>query len=347
MKKTAVLLAGLLLVSGTVFAEGWEVSQAELETTFNVVDSENGMNVKNGDIDFDFQLTKEVKEGASANIELAADEDGNDELSGGFEATEGDFSVSIAAIYNLGLSSKGLTVKGEDGNYIKWNVMGNADMVLGLHPYGVNTEWDEDTFEAFKTNNGSSMEDDGAVTLAITVNETTSATVTMVMVDGDTAENATALKVEGSTKAGDISINGYFATISEVTGVSTDQTAMGVAGSMPMGDLTLSGEFNTETIGDNDAKVGLFAKAALAMAEMNGYGRTAYAEFTSLNDQVDTAAGATTEIEAGLELTQGSFTVTPKVNIKSAENKVYGEDEKGTNQADSATTVGLTVAYSL
>ena len=193
----------------------------------------------------------------------------------GFEATEGDFSVSIAAVYNPGLSTDGFTVKGEDGNYVKWNVMGNANMVLGLHPYGVNTEWDNDTFESFKKNNNNTMEEDGAVTLAITVNETTDAKVTVVMIEGDsTTENATALKVEGSTKAGEIYIDGYFVTFSEFKGASVDQTAMGVAASMPMGDLTLSGEFNTETNDDADAAVGLFAKAAFAMGEMNGYGRT-------------------------------------------------------------------------
>jgi hypothetical protein len=352
MKKTAVLLAGLLLVSGTVFAEGWDVSRANMEASFNVLDSVNGMNVSNGDTDLNVKLSKELKEGVSAFIEIEADEADEatpNAIATGINVSEGDFTVQIKGELAVDpAEGSDFNAGNTDGTYVKWNVMGSENAVLGLHPWGVNTEWDNDTFEAFRFNNGANMEEEGAVTYALTVNETTSATATWVVIDAAMGENANAFKVEGSTKAGEIAIDAYFGMVAEVEGVTTDQTAMGVYATMPMGSLTLSGEFNTETIADADAKVGMFAKAALAMAEMNGYGRTAYASFKSLNDIVAAnGGGASTEMEAGLELTQGSFTVTPKVVMVTDEDKVFGEDEGAIGDADSTTTVGLTIGYSL
>ena len=75
-------------------------------------------------------------------------------------------------------------------------------------------------------------------------------------------------------------------------------------------------------------------------------GKTQNEEAGAIKKVNDSDPGALTEIEAGLELTQGSFTVTPKVIISSADNKVFNEEEESTG-TDSSTVVGLTIGYSL
>jgi hypothetical protein len=365
MKKTAVLLAGLLLVTGTVFAEGWEVTGAAVEGTLNIIDTQNGMDMTDGDVDLVIKTTKEVKEGASAYVELnfENESESNSDIGFGFSVTEGDFFATIGAKLELTSNEVGtwdhdndtktkeitlssssklkLVTKDGDSTYLGWYVMGNKDMKLTVYPYEVaGMSWDNDTWESF-TGNGSE-----GFAFAYTVAEGTTVTAKWAMFENANAVNHDAFKFELATKVAGASVDAYFATRPENTDAKVKaDTAMGAKASMPMGDLTVSGEFNTETIDDGDAKTGLFAKVAYAMGDINGYATTPYASFKTLNEYVDTAAGATTETEAGVTLAQGSFSVKPKVVIKTAENKKFKQEDD--TDTDTATTAGITFAYSM
>jgi hypothetical protein len=353
MKKTAVLLAGLLLVTGTVFAEGWEVTGADVSGTLNIVDTQSGMDMEDGDAYLGLEMVKEGDFGTlTFTAEFDKDGDTGEAVDIAYSKTEGDFSVGLGAAIDFSgddtSSSVGLTTDANSDTYLAWQVMGSEDMKLTVYPFEVDgMSWDEDTWESFTGNGGEGF------ALAVTLAEDTTVTAKWAMDEQSTDTNANAFKFELSTKVSDISIDAYLGMRPEVdaeissTNDVTSMTAMGAKASMTMDSLTLNGEFNTQTEDEGDALVGIYAKASLAMDEINGYATTAYASFTSLNEYVDTAAGATTEIEAGVTLAQGSFSVTPKIVLETAENDVYGEEETGANATDSATTIGVEFAYSM
>jgi hypothetical protein len=303
------------------------------------------MNLEEGDVDLNIGWTKEIKEGVSATIEVASDENTNADMGVSFKAVEGDFTAAFGAQWEVNTGNTVFQTKENDGTYLAWNVMGNANTVLSLYPYELDTEWDKDTFEAFK------YETQG-VKYMVKLNDTTTVTGKMTIADGDTTtENVNAYKGEVSTKLGEIAVDAYIGVRGETAAKKDDVTAMGAYVTMPMGNLTLDAEFNTQTVGEADAAVGMFAKVSMAMAEMNGYMPTAYASFKTLNEEVgktvnSSAAGAYTKTEAGVALSQGSFTVTPKVILESADKKVFGEEDKAA-ATDAATRVALTMAYSL
>jgi hypothetical protein len=348
MKKTAVLLAGLLLVTGTVFAEGWEVTGAAVEGTLNIVDTVDGMDMEDGDANLTIGMTKEgdfgklaaeytfdkVAEGYGTAVELT------------YSKTEGDFGVQLGADVSFaGTSPVEFQTNEDSDTFLTWQVMGSEDMKLTVYPFEVDgMTWEEDTFDSFMAAENSGE----GIAFAMTVAEGTTVTAKMTMNENGSNVNHSAYKFELATKVGEASVDAYFATRPENddAGVTAD-TAMGAKASMPMGNLTLSGEFNTETIDDGDALTGLFAKASMAMDEMNGYTPTAYASFKSLNEYVDAdGGGALTEIEAGVKMAQGSFYVTPKFVITTSEDEVYAlEDDTDTEK--SKMTAGVTFGYSM
>jgi hypothetical protein len=360
MKKTAVLLAGLLLVTGTVFAEGWSITDANVEGSFYIVDTQNGMNMTNGDVDLEVESSKDLGDGKSAFIELNFDENTESDIDFGFEVTEGDFFASIGAQLaltdadsdgdNSDAAALELKTKDGDSTYLGWYVMGNQDMKLTVYPYEIaDMSWDNDTWESFTEIN------DGGFALAMTLAEDTTATFKWAVKDNTTSANVNAFKGELSTKVSGISLDAYLGLVPEVDEDTTKQdgiTAMGVYATMTMDALTLKGEFNTSTTGDADAAVGLFAKAALALDEMNGYATTAYASFKNLNEQALVADGNSsygetyTEIEAGVELSQGSFTVKPKIVMGTADAKAFSVDND-TDKEKAFTKIGVTFGYDM
>jgi hypothetical protein len=376
MKKTAVLLAGLLLVTGTVFAEGWELTGATVEGTLNVIDTENGMNMDSGDNNLSFEM---AKEGDFGKLTFGADFDEGDDAGTGIDVsyskTEGDFTASYGASISFAEDN---TVDGSDtgvafssdadsDTYLQWAVMGSEEMTLTVYPFEVDgMSWDNDTFESFAALSYTAAADGTLTTtgtglpgfaFAMDLAEDTTVTAKVAIQDNDTSKNVTVLKGEVSTKVSGISLDAFVGIVGEDSDANQESvTAMGAKASMTMDALTIAGEFNTETYSDEDAAVGIYAKASLAMDEMNGYTPTAYASFKNLNemavavdegDLTNSYGESYTEIEAGVKLAQGSFYVTPKIVIESSDADAFGEEEEGTAKTNTATRIGVTLGYSM
>jgi hypothetical protein len=364
MKKTAVLLAGLLLVTGTVFAEGWEVSKANIEGTFDLIDTQEGSGFSNGDIDLDLKWSKEVKEGLTYSATIEANESGADSIAVGAEIAEGDFTAAIAMDYNPGLSADGFNVDAGDGNYIGWNVMGMEELNLAMYPYDVaGWDWDEDTFV---------VDTDGnipGIKATYKLAEETTVKFLYGTADNDNLVNDTYMRADLSTKVSGISLDAY--SLIKAEKAKNDDTneskedgamALGAKASIGIEALTISGELNTVAYKGTDDKgkaedqmaMGLFAKAEYSMGDMNGYATTPYASFKNLNEYVSNvdsdATDDYTKIEAGVKLVQGSFTVTPKLIMESTKAKTFTEELKSAGANDkvkSATRIALTFGYSM
>jgi len=350
MKKTAVLLAGLLLVTGTVFAEGWDVSKANVEGTFNVIDTQKGMNMSAGDVDLRFKATKEVKEGMTSFVEAKFDEDKENDIDFGLTVTEGDFTAAIGAqvtIDGQAAAGKSLTLQtnNSDQTYLAWNVMGSESTVLTMYPYAIaDMSWDNETWETFIP-----ATDVPGFKLAMDLAEGTKAAAKVGVYDNDQAKNVYVLKGEFSTSVSGVSLDAYVGlkTEDDSTTAKDQVTAMGVLAKMSLSDaLKVEGEFNTEKTGDADAAVGMYAKVSSTLAEMNGYVPTAYAKAKMFNKYQDTAKGAYTELEGGVKMVQGSFTVTPKVKFTTAENKVFNLEDDNSKEK-TASSIGITFGYEM
>jgi hypothetical protein len=377
MKKTAVLLAGLLLVTGTVFAEGWELTGADVSGTFNLIDTETGMNMDAGDNALSFEMTKE---GDFGSVSFGADFDEGDDAGTGIDVTysktEGDFSVGLGATIDFAEDNDvdgsdtgvAFSTDGDSDTYLAWNVMGSEEMTLTVYPFEVDgMSWDNDTFESFAALSYTADATTGELTtsgtglpgfaFAMDLAEDTTVTAKLAIKDGDTTtKNVTVLKGEVSTKVSGVSLDAFVGIVGEDSDANQEAvTAMAAKASMTMDALTLAGEFNTETYSDEDAAVGIYAKASLAMDEMNGYTPTAYASFKNLNemavavdegDMSNSYGESYTEIEAGVKLAQGSFYVTPKIVMYSSDADGFTEEDE-TSVTNSAVELGVTFGYSM
>ena len=94
MKRTATLLAGLLLVTGTVFAAEWSVTGARVETNTTLVDTQNGVGgVDGGDLDLEVKAEKTGAYG-TVGLVLQNDKDDDTDLRITYSKTEGDWTVA-------------------------------------------------------------------------------------------------------------------------------------------------------------------------------------------------------------------------------------------------------------
>jgi hypothetical protein len=349
MKKTATLLAGLLLVTGTVFAGEWTVSSATVEGTLNVIDTQYGaLSTDAGDLNFTVKSEKEGDFG-KLTAELGLDkksEDNSFKLT--YMKTEGDFTVATSAklITTSKTANSGNwaleTQEGSD-SYIKWNVMGSETVSATYYPWEVDgMSWDNDTWESF-TGYGNP-----GLAVAVKLSDSTDFTTKLSVANGDsTTKNKYAVKGEFNTKMDSVTVNAYGAYAT-----NDKQMAMGAKASMTLSDaLTVNGEFNTSKKDKDDAFVGMFAKVSSKLEDMNGYTPTAYASVKYLNkdaansDEGD-SNGALTELEGGLALAQGSFTITPKVVLTSREEKDFGKEDS-TDMSKTRTKLGVNFKYSM
>lgn len=357
MKRTATLVAGLLLVTGTVFASEWKMTGATVEGTFDLVNTQNGaLNSNGGDLNLTFKTEKEFTVG-TVGVEAKfnkSEEDNAVKLT--YSKTEGDFTVatsakileakdtnsSVTSVKEAGaISFK--TAEGSD-TYIKWNVMGSKTTSLTFYPYEVDgMNWDKDTFVSFDNSNNKGgfklATKIGASDLAIKFSEK----------DGDSkTENKYSVKGELSTKVSTASI-----TAAAGMSTSTGTTFAAAKVEMPVAKFTVIGEVNVENMDTyKDAKFGMFAKGSYKMPVMNGYTPTAYASFKSVSSP-DLKATPTTDeaitkttTELGLGLNKGSFTITPKAVLEAADKNAYDKEksENGTTEK-SATKLAVTVKY--
>lgn len=349
MKRTATLLAGLLLVTGTVFAGEWSVTGARVETNTVLVDTQNGVGgVNGGDLDLEVKAEKAGAYG-TVGLVLQNDKDDDTDLRITYSKTEGDWSVATEALLvdsNGDLLGQNKTDEGNmnkgDGTYIKWNVMGSKTTTLTVYPYEVGgLSWDNDTWESFKSD---ARHNEGGLVVATKVGASDVTVRYAVGKDESTDKNQYTLKGELATKVGTAKLN---AAVGYGSGYKTTMAAAKVE--MPVSKFTVNAELNTQKTDDADTAVGAFVKGSYKLAAINGYNPTAYASFLMLNEEaaaLDGTAAAYTEIEAGLGLNKGSFTVTPKVVINNSDEEIYGK-ENSDDLEKAAMVAKLTVTFKM
>lgn len=347
MKRTATLVAGLLLVTGTVFgASEWKASEGKVQGTFNLVNTGKGaLQSEGNDLYLKFRTEKDFGNAGLVGVEAKFDKnDADNTVKLTYSKTEGDFTVGTSAtILEAKESDSGtkvnagaISLKMAEGSdtYIKWNVMGSKTTTLTFYPYSVDgLSWDNDTWESF-----TATKNNGGVTLATKV-ATSDLRVKFAAVEGGTgAEAAYTVKGEFDTKVAGATVN---AAAGYVTQTKVQFAA--AKASLPMGKLTVKGEVNTEKVASGDAKFGAFAKVSYAMGDVMKYTTTPYAQVKLLNDQVSASKGAQTNIEAGVDMKQGSFTITPKVILNTAEKADYARVKDANEKSEFI--AGVKVAY--
>lgn len=403
MKRTATLVAGLLLVTGTVFgASEWKMTEANVEGTYFLTNSQTGsLGSEGGDLDVTFKTEKDFGKAGVVGVELGLEKDDDSELSFSYTKTEGDWTVGTGA--TLGKNGDflpGDAMEKSSDTYIKWNVMGNKATALTFYPYEVDgMSFDEETFESFIDYAKPGLKLDTKVantnlsfTLATDNGDNDTKNQYSYKVAADTKVAGFDIKVaagvgkstntyaDGDTFLGGISADGGTTTTSTVvdpvsgaittssitTGADTgiyvkEGNFIAAQVSKTLGKISVLGEFNTEsaefstTAGAKQFEIsqtGIYGKVSYDLGTINTYKLTPYAsiEITDYEHKTATTIEDTlTDLEAGLDINQGSFTVTPKIVInKSDKFNLFDEEDKSTSTGKkSATMVGIKFKYAL
>ncbi|TDT69738.1 hypothetical protein EV215_1267 [Hypnocyclicus thermotrophus] len=335
MKKTATLLAGLLLVTGTVFATEWNVTGANIGGTVNVLDTVNGMNIEGGDLNFTLSTSKTGDFG-DLSFDISVGDDNN--LSASYSKTEGDFEIGFGATLISAGSEFDLDTDKDSGAYIKWAVMGSEMTSFTLYPWEVDgMDWDNDTFASDSNISAPGFK------LAVKLDDASSVAAKLAVMDNTNTKNKYQVKGEFNTTVAGVTLG---TAVSYTTGTKAMYT--GATASMNLTDaVSVNGEFFMEKDNKNaDAQTGVFAKGSYSLEEINGYASTAYASVKLLNKEVNTTNGATTELETGVGMSKGHFTITPKLIITSSENKVYAKEDS-TDMSKTKTVAGVEFTYGL
>lgn len=182
MKKTATLLAGLLLVSGTIFGASVELKHTKLEGTYNFVDTIDGpftsdtQNDWDANVRFFLEANVDLKDYGVLTVDLDVTKvESERELSLIYKRSYGDFEGNIAAKM-IGYKTVTETIKDNTGattgsstygktdftlepslddenTYIKYNIFGNKDYSLTYYPWYMeikfDTDWVADSFEGY------------------------------------------------------------------------------------------------------------------------------------------------------------------------------------------------------
>lgn len=374
MKKTATLVAGLLLVTGTVLAtglNGWDLTGTTVEGDLWLMHSVNGpLTSEGGDLNVELKAAKEGDFGkfeVTATFDKGYDEDR--ELTLAYSRTQGNFEVGLGATIMEETDDQvrdseaqfRLKTNENSDSYLKWNISEKTS--LTYYPWEVaDMSWDNETWESFDILDQD--RNNGGLALGMKVNEGTSVNLKYAIISGNdsNAENFYAFKAELSTKLAKGSVDAYAGMTQEVkAGGATTAEAMTAAGVLLNMDLSekmaLTAELNYQDQDyKEDAALGAYAKVAAKLADMAEYKPTAYASFKYLNgtawalDDGQATAGAVEfedymELEAGLTLAQGNFSVTPKLNIEMQDNGFGEYDKAGTE--DMSMKVGVNFKYEL
>lgn len=407
MKRTATLVAGLLLVTGTVFgASEWKMTGANVEGTYYLSNSATGSLGSSQDNDLDMEVKVE-KSGdfGTLGLRLQMDKDGDEDLELLYSRTQGDWTVGTAAILINAdgglLNGTSTSMKKNDETYIKWNVMGSKTTALTFYPYGVGgMSFDNETFESFIDYGNPGLKLDTKIA-------NTNVAFTLATDNGDdNTENQNTFKVAADTKVAGFDIkvaagvgettktyaggDTFLGKISADAGTTTTTTTLNTVTNVittsstttgadtgtyvkegnfiaaqaktTLGKISVLAEFNTEsaefstTAGAKQFEVtqtGIYGKVSYDMGTMNTYKLTPYASLEITDYEVKYPGLATgdnteTDLEAGLDINQGSFTVTPKIVINSSDEKIYNK-EKATNAETEKdkTMVGIEFKYAL
>jgi len=379
MKKTATLVAGLLLVSGTIFGADWKLNHTLFESTYNFADSINGPLSTNEKMEWDetfrLKVEAETKLGNFGSLSTFADfSKGTDEreVSVQYKRTANDFEVGLGAeILAVNPTTKDMEFsiypKYDKNTYFKWNVLGSKKIALTYYPWEAPMSWEDwDTMETF-------IHKDPGMVLDVKATDKTSVTFKVATLNEDdfTKENYLAINTSLKTSVVGVNLQAYGAFTTE----DEDNKELGF-GIMAEKNLTkklnVKASFNSMKKGSDkdDNKVGAFGKVSYRLNDFNKYIPTAYAQALYKNEaavgDTDTTGdggnlngwvsgkGNLTKLEAGLKMQQGNFTVTPKVIVETREKNAYVE-YKGTQfdytneskavTAKSFTTVGVTFSH--
>lgn len=381
MKKTVTLVAGLLLVSGTIFGAEVKLKHTMFESTYNAYDSISGplsnFQKKPWDATFRVKLEAEAKLGNFGTVTGIADftkakEDR--EISIQYNRKFGDFEVGTGAYIlknnNYDFNNNGnysdnervieasLDPKMDKNTYFKWKVMGSNALSLTYYPWQTPMSWEDwDTMETFIHKNPGMVLDVNAI-------KDTTLTVKVATLNEDdySKENYYAINTSVKTKVAGANISAYGAFTTEDS--NNKEIAYGVMADKSLTKkIAVKASFNSSKDGKNDAKMGAFGKVSYSMNSYKNYSPTAYvqglwkneaaaAEFTdATNDGREWIDGVTDgnlyRVETGVKLQQGNFSLTPRVTYETRDKNHYVE-YKGTKSkatSKSYSTVGVTFSH--
>ena len=390
MKKTAALVAGLLLVSGTVFGMDVKLKHTKIEGTYNFIDSIQGAvtsdTQKSWDANLRMQLATEFDLGdygaVTADLDVTKVESER-ELGLIYKRNYGDFEGSISSKL-IGNREVTETIKNTTGTitgtstfretelllsprtddettYIKWNILGNRDYSLTYYPWYMETKFDtEGADDAFTGYNHSGLKLDANINGL------------------KTSVEFSTIKGTDSSKYDYLEKNYHVATLTldktikgtriVVFGGTTDlekekrltSVAFKTSGNLTK-NLSLKTALNTSKFGDGKEKIIAYGKLSYNFNDVKNYKPIVYTSLLYKNDAavsgytditngenkwIDTSlCGDLKELEAGLRLEQGNFSITPKAKITMREKAAYVKFDNTDTVSKYNFTVGATFAH--
>jgi len=390
MKKTSALVAGLLLVSGTIFGMDVKLKHSKLEGTYNFIDSIQGAATsdtqKSWDANLRVQLATEFDLGDYGTVITDLDitkVESERELGLIYKRNYGDFegSVSSKLIGNREITE---TIKNTTGTvtgtstyrqtelllsprtddettYIKWNILGNKDYSLTYYPWYMETKFDtEGADDAFTGYNYPGLKLDGNIKGL------------------KTSVEFSTIKGTDSSKYDYLEKNYHVATLTldktikgtriVVFGGTTDlekekrltSVAFKTSGNLTK-NLSLKTALNTSKLGNGKEKLIAYGKVSYNLENINSYKPIVYTSLLYKNEAavsgytditngenkwIDTSlCGDLKEIETGLRLEQGNFSITPKAKVTMREKAAYVKSENENTISKYNFTLGITLAH--
>ncbi|BDU50990.1 hypothetical protein [Haliovirga abyssi] len=344
MKKIAVLLAGMLLVGGMVFADPATTSvNGKVEFTAIDMDStrDGQMLSQTGDQYFKLNLTKQFDETTKVTAEYNTDEDSKDDSVASLTLTK-QVNDKIEAAVKVNVDTTiGLKFADDEGGdtYLKYTA--SKDLNITLKPFeagtGVGDELGtKDTQDAHGVEVNATLVD-GLATTAV------------VNFANDGKDDKMGLKA-GATYTGveNLSVTGEFS----MNDTKATKTAVDARGSYKMGSLTLSGEMLNVTNKVKDSTtgkvtektgMGLFAKAAYDLGTLSeGVTANTNVSFKQLGEKLYYDGDSDRSIiGAGFDVVVNGLTISNSVEMTKTGSKVL-KDKDG-KATDSKTTFSTAV----
>ncbi|MGM0507775.1 MAG: hypothetical protein ACQERZ_01205 [Fusobacteriota bacterium] len=341
MKKLAVLVAGVMLVGGTVFAGDMSVSGKVAHTALkynsnaDVVDLLDG-----GDQYFMLDLTKELDETTTLTLGYDTD-DANPDMVGSLKLNK-DVNDSIEAQVAVDLdTSVGMALSEANGGdtYIKFTP---SDIYsITFKPFEAGTGIG-DEFETKDTQDAGGLEISfGAADAPLTLNGALNATTVGDENKFGVKGAATFTGVENLSVTGELSINNN-------DGIATDMALNG-RGSYTMGDITLNGELLTVTTNDaNDmSDIGIFAKATYGLGEVaTGVTASVNGSFKMLGEELYYDGDNNRNIiGAGADLVWNGLTIANTLELASSGDKIWTDADGDATDSEMTFETEISVEF--
>lgn len=354
MKRIAVLLAGLALVSGISFSEmKWDFKGTKVDFEQILMDSASETMETGDEIDFILKLKKDIDENTSLAIKYDTDDSNPD--SKGELLVKRKISEYITAQVDLDLKTENGFAIEEDGDSDKSYIAFKATDSLTVKFMPLNM--DMNVGDEFETEDAIEA---GGIEAKFKMSEALKVTVGLGTSEyfDKSEENTTSfnLKAKAEYKADALSLEAIFTTNTqeakkEGAGDTANlQTAISVISGYEMGALEITGELLMTTMNTSSDESGtaIFVELAYSLGElMEGIKVVPYGSFKSVDENVyfddddsqafgGDAHGGLSVIELGAKFKNKGLTVKPYVELSTADNEIYDGD-------DSKTVVGTVV----